>query len=183
MITLETIQQLFNECLPVAIAYSPLKSWAVQPTIIKLDTHKSNYGQALSNGDILINPAFLGTTAHNKLKATILHELAHLIVGLEKGHNIDFRYVETILCEGLNVDEMEKQAVKDNNGFKLRLLAFGEKNIFDLGGAFRRTKRYTTYGAQGNNRRMSLKGEKLIKFEYVPYSNPLPEGTVTELTF
>jgi len=63
------------------------------------------------------------------------------------------------------------------------LLAFGEKNTFDLGGAFRRTKKYTTYGSKENLSRMKLKGEKLIKFEYVPYSNPLPEGTLTELTF
>ena len=173
MIDESTIKNMYNECLAHAKSLIDVSKWTHQPTGIQLDTHKSKYGQATPDGLVLINTAFIGTDAINKLKETILHELAHLIVGLKHHHSRLFRNWEAILLKGVVVNESERNEVKNNNGYKHRLLAICENTVHDLGGAFRRTKKFRDYQPT-DNRFISVDGDKVIRFEYVPFDQELP---------
>ena len=179
-ITLETIEATYSITVEEVIAQFDLSKWGHIPTGVELDTHKSNYGQATKDGKVLINPAFIGTTAINKLKETMVHELTHLLVGLNRHHNKVFKRVENALRKGLVVSEEERNQVKLNNGYKLRLIAYGQSHTYDCGGVFRRTKKYTEYSSNQHSS-MAIKGDRIERFEYVVFDSLLPEGTVTSL--
>jgi len=179
-ISILTIENAFKDCFEKAANIINIRSWKIQPTTIGLDTHKSSYGRVLKSGEILINPAFIGTKAFNKLTATINHELAHLVVGLDENHNKSFKRVESHFNDGLIVPILEHEMVKVENGYKHRLLGFSQDKTYCLGGVFKRTKKYLDYDPQGK-RKMFFKKDKLLRFEYVDYKAPLPTGTLTDL--
>ncbi|TMS80560.1 hypothetical protein [Pseudoalteromonas sp. S554] len=183
MISLVTINTTFKECIETASECFSREKWALQPSGIELDKHKSKYGQVTNKGVVLIAPAFLGTTAYNKLKETMFHEIAHLIVGPKHNHNKHFKYVFSILTDGIESDESERQKVKVNNGYKYKLLAFTKSKVYELGGAFRRTKKYTDYGTNDKPKNMKLLGETIQRFEYIPYNEKPPENAITEVEF
>ena len=99
MITFTTIDSTYAECVRIASNLTPISTWKLHPAGIALDTHKANYGRATKEGEILINPAFIGTTAVNKLKETMYHEIAHLIVGLNDNHNKNFNALKVPYVE------------------------------------------------------------------------------------
>jgi len=72
-IDLITIETTFKDCFEKAAGIIQTRSWKLLPLFISLDIHKSSYGRALGNGQIFINPAFIGTKAINKLISTINH--------------------------------------------------------------------------------------------------------------
>jgi hypothetical protein len=178
MITNESIKSTFDECLALAISKLPLSSWKQQPTGISFTTHKVKYGLVTAKGEILINPSFIGTLAYTKLKETIFHELAHLIVGKDKNHSAPFKRALSYISNDLVVPAEEQSMVKENNGYKYRLLGYTTNNIYNLEGAFKRTKKYLNYDPQGK-RTMSIKGERFMRFEYVPYEDEMPKGTIS----
>lgn len=180
MITNTLTQETFNECLCLAKAKIPLSSWKVQPKGIGFTTHKVKYGLATSKGEVLLNPAFIGTEAYTKLKETIFHEFAHLIVGLEENHSSAFKRVLAYISDYLVVPADEYEMVKDNNGYKYRLLGFTQDNSYNLGGCFKRTKKYLNYDPKGR-RTMSINGDKFLRFEYVSYDLKMPENTISAL--
>ena len=182
MITKQEVVRVYHECIALASGLYCIDAWAVRPTGVDLDSHKCKYGQATPEGKVLVNPAFVGTSANAKLKETIFHELAHLIVGLGQHHNKVFHRVYSVLTTGLTVCESEKQEVKANNGYKYRLLAYCGNSVYDLGGAFRRSKTYTDY-VPSNKYSRSIQGCKIMNFEYVAFNAPLPNGVVTEEGF
>ncbi|OES24681.1 hypothetical protein [Alteromonas macleodii] len=181
-ITFHDIEICYLQCLAVATAKWPVTKWQHQPQGVELSTQKRGYGFATIEGKVQINPAFVGTTAHNKLKATMFHELAHLIVGLSKHHNATFKRIEAILCDGLVVDQSEYILVKNNNGYPLRILAFSQSHVYDCGGAFRRTKKYTEY-APTDKRYHRVGQDRIVRYEYVDFALPLPANTITETDF
>jgi hypothetical protein len=178
MITLKLIHEMYAECLDIATSKLPLKLWAQLPIGVGLTTHKVKYGLAMASGEVALNPAFIGTLAINKLKETIFHELAHFAIGREKNHSNSFKRALSYFSEGLSVPVEENQMVKANNGYKYRLLGFTKNNVFNLEGAFKRTKKYLDYDPKGK-RSLSIKGEKFLRFEYVPYDDAMPEGTIS----
>jgi hypothetical protein len=179
-ITTGTIENSYNECINIATSMFELRRWAHTPCRVEVGFLNTKYAEVTSCGTVKINVAFIGTAAFSKLKETMLHELAHLVVGLRNNHNKKFKQAYNQLTKNLVFSENENQMVKLNNTYKLKLLAYGEKHIYDLGGAFRKTKKYTEYNAE-KNRCMSIKGDNILRFEYVSFDAPNPEGTLTEL--
>jgi predicted SprT family Zn-dependent metalloprotease len=180
LIELSTIEKTYQACLKKAQTDINTRTWKTLPCGIALDTHKAKYGRAFASGQIVVNPAFIGTRAINQLISTINHELAHLIVGIDKNHNKAFKRVEGHLNYGVKVTTAERELVKVNNGYKYNLIGYTQDKIYSLAGAFKRTKKYLDYDPQGK-RTMSFRGDKFLRFEYVPYEAPLPEGTLTEV--
>ncbi|MFT5852271.1 MAG: putative SprT family Zn-dependent metalloprotease [Colwellia sp.] len=178
MITIEIIKKTYEECLSVAIAKAPLTSWKQQPIGVGFTTHKVKYGLATPSGEILLNPSFIGTKAVNKLKETIFHEFAHFCVGREKNHTAPFKRALSYFSEGLTVPVEENQMVKANNGYKYRILGFSKTKTYNLEGAFKRTKKYLDYDPKGK-RAMRILGDLFLRFEYVPYDDPLPKDTIS----
>ena len=104
---------------------------------------KGKNGIAYSTGNIIINSAFLSTSAVGCLRKTICHEIAHLVVGIQQAHNQKWESVFDELCS-LSVDlrsgghEIEMQQVKENIPYKYRLLGYlTDDRVLDLGGAYR----------------------------------------------
>ena len=178
MITIDTIKTTYAECIAIATAKLPFTSWKTHPIGIGLTTHKVKYGLAKANGEVLINPAFIGTKAYTKLKETIFHELAHFIVGFDKNHTAPFKRAMSYISDDIYVSPTEHAMVKENNSYKYRLLGFTKTKTYNLEGAFKRTKKYLDYDPQGK-RTMSIKGERFSHFEYVPYDDPMPENTIS----
>lgn len=178
MITIELINKTYEECLRVAIAKVPLTSWKQQPIGVGFTTHKVKYGLATPGGEVLLNPSFIGTKAVNKLKETIFHEFAHFLVGIDKNHTAPFKRAMSYFSEGLIVPEAENEMVKANNGYKYRLLGFSKSKVYNLEGAFKRTKKYLDYDPK-SKRKMRFQGDLFLRFEYVSYDDPLPKGTIS----
>jgi hypothetical protein len=178
MITQQFIESTYKNCLAIATSKIPLSGWEQQPIGIGLTSHKVKYGLATPKGEVLLNPSFIGTKAYNKLKETIFHELAHFIVGLDKNHSAPFKNALGYISDHLEAPAEELHMVKENNGYKYRLLGYTQNKVFNLEGAFKRTKKYLDYDPKGR-RTMSIDGDKFLRFDYVPYTDALPEGTIS----
>lgn len=181
LITELVVRNIFDCCLKDAAKLVPTEKWSIRYRSLKMGCAKKNYAEATPNGDVLISNAFLGTTAVNALKASMLHELAHLIVGIEHHHNKRFWAIEARLTVGLGDVKAERIQVQDNNQFKYRLIAYSEYKVYDFGGAFRRTKKYTEYDPA--KRKMRVNRDDLLRFEYVDYFAELPDGIINDLNF
>ncbi|HAR55556.1 MAG TPA: hypothetical protein DCR58_02085 [Idiomarina baltica] len=164
------IHATFNECIAHAKRCYPCATWRVIPRSIVVSTSiKSKYATVNADGEVRVNRAFIGTQSIDKLKETVLHEIAHCIVGLENGHNRYFREVFSALASHINVRDDEVEDIKSNNGYPLRLVAYTKDEALDLGGAFRRAKKYMEY-APTDSRFLSVRGVKVERFAYLPYS-------------
>lgn len=172
-----TIIADFERCLKKAKYSFPVERWAHPVPTLRLSSLARDYGQTETNGTVTISTAFIGTDSVAKLNETIVHELAHIIAGLQCHHNKDFQRIHSILMQGKKrAGAKQIQAVKDKAPFKYRLLAYTKDNrVLDLGGAYRRTQRYTGY--TGNH---SFRGVSVTRYEYVGYKDPLPEGVVQD---
>lgn len=175
-ITEDLIKATYNECLEIAAMHYPMVEWSIQPDGMEFDSHKSKYGRATIEGKVLINPSFVGTNAINKLKETMFHELAHLIVGLENHHNWYFKSVFGRLAEGIKVNEAEKKEVINKNGYKYKLLCATAKNNYLVSVTFKRLKKYTEYDQA--KRPLKIEGQRILEFFYIPYDAELPQGTI-----
>ncbi len=167
IITEQFIQSAYDRVLAEVSAIAPMSLWAHQPTGLAFATHKTKYGMASSSGAVLINRAFIGTTALNKLDHTLRHEFAHLIVGIKEHHNSNFRRLEARLNLGHELDlTQEEDEIKKAVNCKYTLIAhlINDTEV-SLGGASRRTKRYTDYPAKGRLTN-SINGVLVKHFEY-----------------
>lgn len=167
MITFERIQHEYSAALKDCFAALPLRRWAIEPSGVDLTTHKTKYGIATHTGQVLISHGFLNTSALTKLHNTLRHELAHLAVGLRHQHNAVFRRCERNFGATMPVPADEIEQVHNNVPHKWRLLAhLYDGSVRDIGGAHRRTKKYTDYQPQ-THRFMSVDGEKIRRFEFI----------------
>ena len=145
----------------------PLSQWKILPNAIELHSHHGKYGQATSDGTVLIYQGFLGTKAHNRLSHTVRHELAHLCVGLEQHHNRVFRHVEVAFgcsTQDLEGEEIEIQA---NIPYKWVVIAHLENGqAVEVGGVHRKTKKWADYHTQ-DKRTDRLKGIVVSRYEFV----------------
>ncbi len=167
MITLEHIQDEYAQALLDCFAILPQRRWALMPSGVALTTHKTKYGMANHTGKVFISHGFLNTTAFTKLRNTLRHELAHLAVGLRHQHDAVFRRCERAFGAKTPVPADEIEQVHSNVPYKWRLLAhLFDGSVRDIGGAHRRTKKYTEYRPQAH-RFMSVDGEKIRHFEFI----------------
>lgn len=166
-ITEQFVKAEYDRVLADVCKVIPLHQWKHQPTGLDYTTHKSKYGAATPAGQVLINRAFVGTTAVNKLGFTLRHEFAHLAIGLQEHHNRRFRRVEA--CFGADVTRdlsAEEAQVIGAIDYKYTLIAhLVDGREVDLGGANRRTARYAAYPSNGRLNR-SFRGVRVERFEY-----------------
>lgn len=171
LITTAVLQSTFKACLDHAKTLYRAESWRLMPCSIAISSSiKSKYATVSHDGHIAVNHAFIGTASIAKLKETLFHEIAHCIVGLEQGHNQRFRNVFSSLVSHITVTDADVNAIKDNNGYPLRLIAYTKEGPLDLGGAFRRSKKYLNY-APTKTSFLSVRGVKVERFAYLPYGD------------
>lgn len=165
------IQTTFTECVAHARRVYGATPWHVSPQSVAVSAAiKSKYATVSPTGCILINRAFIGTASVNALKQTLFHEIAHCIVGLHHNHDKRFRHVLGIIASDITVSDEEKDVVKGNNGYPLRLVAYTAQGALDMGGAFRRSKKYLNYVPSMANY-LSVNGIKIQRFAYLPYGD------------
>jgi hypothetical protein len=140
--------------------------------LIGTHTQHSCYGLATHKGEILVYQGFLGTNAFTKLRETLMHELAHLCVGLNNGHNKKFKIIERLFNSDTDheLTKLDEVKLKSVIPYKFRLIAHTENGtIADLGGVHRRSKRWIDY-VYTDTRYDIYKGSKVINYEYIPYT-------------
>lgn len=168
MITKEYIQEAYDRVLAEVTQILPLNQWKHQPMGLGFTDEKTKYGLATCDGLVLINTAFIGTTATTKLDFVLRHEFTHHAVGLSKHHNRVFRRIE----ERFGVDPQrdltrEIEQIQSRIDYKYTVLAHLENGeIRDLGGAHRKTKRYTEYPKNARYN-MSIAGIRVHRFEFL----------------
>lgn len=166
-ITKDYIESAYHSVLAEVANIAAIREWKVSPKGLGYTNHKTKYGLATPVGEVLINQAFIGTTAYKKLDHVLRHEFAHLAVGLDKHHNRYFRRVERLFGVDLSLDLSEEQnqvIAKTNPAFKLIAHLQNGKEV-DLGVAHRRTKKYTEY-RHDQKGFMSIHGVRIHRFEY-----------------
>ena len=169
MITKDILHELFHQCVEQASSLYPQAQWRHRLQRIEWDTYKTSYGRVTTTGIIKINPAFIGTNTEKKLKETIFHEIAHLIVGLDQHHNTLFKRVEQRLIQGIWKNQRERhdqrKQVHQNNGYKYELIAYSQTRQYCCGHFFRRHKKYTHY-KPSQQQFMSIGNDKILFFRY-----------------
>lgn len=145
-----------------------LDRWVHRPRGIDVVTIKSAYGHATSEGKVLINDAFLGTEAINKLDNTIRHELAHLAAGLSRNHNKVFKaFARSFGVDLSKESEAGLRMIIDNVSFKYTVYAHLDNGaVINLGGVHRKTKAYSQYPEHSGKNR-SIDGVRVERFEFV----------------
>jgi len=166
------IEQDFVKILNDLIKSDPLDQWSIQPRKLAVTQHKTKYGMADLNGVVYINQAFVGTSAVELLAATIRHELAHLCVGLQHGHDQYFKakahQFKANFGRHLNA---ESEQFRANMGYKYRLYArienpdckSPEEILFKR--VHRKHSKYLNYKPR-RFRYLTIKGRKVIGFRY-----------------
>jgi len=161
------IQQQYHAILDELQVVEPIINWRVQPQALYPTRHKTKYGMADRDGVVYINQAFVGTSANNLLNATIRHELAHLCVGLQQGHNSIFKAKALQFKANFGKHlRLESAQVHDSIGYKYQLyatLADGDEILFRR--VHRKHVKYSGYKA-GRFRYLTIKGIKVLSFRY-----------------
>lgn len=165
-ITKAMIANEFNQVLDACFGILDESKWRIKPQGLGYTEHKTKYGMATPSGMVLIGTHFVGTTAVNKLKNTIIHELAHLAVGLENNHNRRFKLMEKRFGGSGGVDESDYLEIAGNIKYKYNVIAHLANGVaFDVGGMHRKTKKYSQYMPTDRNF-MSIDSVRVERFEY-----------------
>lgn len=150
MLTINDINQMLGEEIEKASLIYPIQAWSHPPiSTVNLYSSKTELGLASTFGQISINKLFIGTDAVSLLRNTIAHEISHLIVGVNQGHNQRFKYAASRLNVKSNSDFPELDVIKSKINYKYTVVAHlrgGE--VVNLGGVHRKTRKYTDYNEQ-----------------------------------
>lgn len=167
LIDWDYIQQQYQFIVNELQGSEPPERWQVQPHALQATNHKTKYGMADIHGVVFINQAFVGTTANNLLNVTIRHELAHLCVGLQQGHNSIFKAKAKQFKAHFGKHlKQEYRQVLEAIGYKYRLYASldnGEELLIRR--VHRKHAKYNRYKA-GRFRYLTIKGIKVTGFRY-----------------
>lgn len=168
MLTKQLIEEHFIEEINNAIQIIPSSMWvhSPKPKIIYSDS-KINLGLASTCGQVSINHRFIGTQAVRLLKNTIRHELAHLIVGVDQGHNKRFKKLAMLLDVKRPEAFEELKEIESKISYKYTVIAHmvdGENVL--IGGVHRKTAKYTRYNEQ-QAKNMYIDKRAISKFEFV----------------
>lgn len=152
------------------IAY--LSDWNVNPVIRLNEIIIKNtraLGIASSNGNITINSSFVGTELYDELIDTIRHEIAHLVVGINQGHN----NVWKACCLRIGCNPNRSTNVKDEkfitNHYNYALYAeFVDGSEILVGRYKRRSQKFI----KAKPHQYSIKGRPIVRFYFkdVEYS-------------
>ncbi|NRB79191.1 MAG: hypothetical protein HRU38_11050 [Saccharospirillaceae bacterium] len=165
-ITFEIIQSQYEQELAHCMRAYHVDSWQTKPQKVGFTNHKTKYGLAMTNADVLINKAFIGTKAYNQLKKTIRHELAHFAVGLKHCHDNVFKMCLMVFDGDISVPQHEIDEIESNISFKWQVYAnLEDGNRVYIGGVHKKTKTYTDYN-QSERKNRSYKGVKVNTFDF-----------------
>ena len=165
MIDYETIVREYEFAIKECASKIPKYKWKHTPTAIKLTSRKRSYGVANIYGEILINKSYIGTNDIAHLRDTIRHEVAHLVVGIDEGHNRYFKRICRFLGGSPDSTSYSKE-VNANITHKWKLLMHMENGDVLTKLVHRRSKAYTEYKPSWKCYR-HVNGIKIIRFEYV----------------
>ncbi|MCX7554476.1 hypothetical protein OS175_11330 [Marinicella sp. S1101] len=167
MITWQDIQQCYQRTLRELQALVPTDKWQTQPQLIQLTQHKTKYGMADIKGVVYINQAFIGSEADGLLDVTIRHELAHLCVGIDQGHNAHFKSCARLFKANFGQHlKTQTQAINEAIGFKYKLFARLENQqeiLFKT--VHRKHAKYLNYKPKFFSY-LTIKGQKVLSFRY-----------------
>ena len=168
MIDSEHINNAYQSSLKHVSDLVPVSQWVVKPVNWLLTDHKTKYGMADVHGQVHINQAFIGSEATDLLNSTIRHELAHLCVGLEQGHNRRFKTAERLFQADFKaVPAAQIKQFHERIGHTWALYAcFTDRPKVLLKKVHRKHRKYTEY-RPGMFRYLMYKGQKISGFEYV----------------
>ena len=153
-LTAEDMRSLTADEVQRAQALYP--RWAHPYRSLSLSRARRILGQAHSDGQVMLSTVFLGTLAHDDLRDTIRHELAHLIVGIRARHGPRWREVAAALGAepragaGARSEEL-RDRMDDAPWSLVAVLADGSE--VELRKAYRRSPQYLNYRL--NHRRFS----------------------------
>lgn len=161
------IQLKYNEILVELNSQEAIVGWKVPPQDLKVTKHKTKYGMADINGVVYINQAFINSSAVKLLEATIRHELAHLCVGLQHGHNHIFKAKAKSFKSHFGRHlKSETDEIHQNIGFKYLLYATLENgDEVYLRRAHRKNRKYTNYKPT-MFKFLTINGRKVAEFKY-----------------
>lgn len=168
----EQIKLRFDTIKADLLKQYPIQKWRIKPRSLLWTKHKTKYGMADRFGDVYINRAFITTSAWCLLDATIRHELAHLYIGLEAGHNNSFNKIAAAFKSNFRrVPCSEINEFRDQISFKYELYAVcaNGSSVF-IKNAHRKHIKYTRYKPKLFHY-MHIKGKKITWFEYRNYFN------------
>ncbi|WP_223787861.1 hypothetical protein [Marinicella meishanensis] len=173
MITWQTIEQTHATLLDELQQLVPLSDWQHPPQGIKPSGHKTKYGMADLAGWVHINQAFIGSNCGGLLEATIRHELAHLCVGLQCGHDHRFKAMERRFEANFGPHlHAEAQQLQQAIGHRYLLFAeLADGTDVLLKRVHRRHRKYTHY-RPGWFRYLTIDGQKVQRFRYQLAADP-----------
>ena len=161
------IEKKYNEILVELNALQPISHWKIRPQKLKATKHKTKYGMADNNGVVFINQAFVNSSAVELLAATIRHELAHLCVGLQHGHNQVFKAKAKQFQSHFGKHlKPQTDEIHQNIGHKYLLYAtFEDHQEIYLRRVHRKHRKYTHY-KPSLFKFLTIKGRKVVQFIY-----------------
>jgi len=172
MIDWDFIQAKYREILTELKLLNGDSHWHIAAKKITITSHKTKYGMADINGTVHINQAFIGSTAYQLLEATIRHELAHLAVGIQHGHDKFFRAKAQLFKAQFGRHlKPDIQQIHTAIGYKYQLYATvldgDNKNPIEI--LFRRVHRkhskYLNY-KPSRFHYLTIQGKKVLRFRY-----------------
>lgn len=167
MITWQDIQFNYQRTLRELQSLVPAEKWQTQPQLIQLTQHKTKYGMADIKGVVHINEAFIGSQADELLDVTIRHELAHLCVGIQQGHNAQFKSCARLFKAHFGQHlQQQTQAINQAIGFKYKLYATLDNQqeiLFKT--VHRKHAKYLNYKPRLFSY-LTIKGQKVLSFRY-----------------
>ena len=168
MITFEYIEREYHKALEHAYGLFPAGNWNRLPTSLVLTDSLGRLGTANeSSGEVSINARYKNTTAYTSLRNTIFHELAHFCVRTHYNHNKVFKLVLSRLTAHFEVDKCELQQLTKQVDFKWHVIAHIKNgHVHEIGGVHRKTKIYAEYPHYRSNAIHTIKGIKLLRYEY-----------------
>ena len=168
-VTKDVVQEIYTKCLEEAQQIFPLQTWIHQPSNLEYFNNNSAYAMANAKGTVFINEKFLGTNSYNQLKSSIMHELAHLVVGVYQKHNRNFKYANRRLQAGIDVSHEEVEAIR-GQCFKYEIVAVTKYGQYIIKSCNRKTKKYTNYNPEVRKLVLPGKGE-ILSFKYIEFGS------------
>ncbi len=164
----QDIADLYARLVTELTALQPLSAWQVKPQALRSTSHKTKYGMADADGVVYINRAFVGTRAWRLLELTIRHELAHLCVGLQHGHDRHFKAMSCLFAADFGPEiKTEADEVHAAIGYKYLLYAqLANQPDLLFRRAHRKHPKYLNY-KPGRLRYLTIRGAKVQGFYYV----------------
>ncbi|MFS1430890.1 hypothetical protein LMH73_028210 [Vibrio splendidus] len=174
IITEQYIQEQFIIIREACLKLVNEKHWKVIPESVGLNyTRLSEFGKAFPlEKRIELNGRFVGSSAFEKLKDVIAHELAHLCIGCDQHHNAKFKRYYGAFIYNINVDtkkaEIDGEKIVELTPYKWTVIAHlvnGETH--NIGGVHRKTKVYSDYHNSDSTHKIKETGIKIARYEFI----------------